>query len=204
MNLSVNQKGKETQNLNKLIDNLEERVRELNILYEIEELLHQPELGIDEIFKRIANLLPTAFQFPEICRVKIVYQGKEFTTKNYKDSPWALTTELRFQDRSVGSIRVCYTEEKPTSDVGPFLSDEKQTLNTLAQRVSYHIMYLKLKQIFDKWETTKHSITGKQPEEWHIILELLKRTDPDLYLRIARKMLNLLVWKGISEANEML
>lgn len=47
-------------------------------------------------------------------------------------------------------------------------------------------------------------ISGHRSEEWEVILELLKRTDPDLYLRIARKMLNLLVWKGVSEANKML
>lgn len=192
------------ESLDKLIDTLEERVRELNVLYEIEELLHNQELTLDDIFKRIVNLLPTAFQFPEICKVKITYQKKEFTSQNYKDSPWALTADLYFQDKVIGYIRVSYNEEKPMNEVGPFLRDEKQTLNTLAQRLSYHIMYLKLKQIFDKWESTKQTISGKHSGEWKIILELLKRTDPDVYLRISRKMLNHLVWKGISEANDLL
>ncbi len=192
------------ESLDKLINTLEERVRELNVLYEIEELLHNPELELDEIFKRIANLLPSAFQYPEICKVKITYQKKEFTTAHFKDTPWALTANLYFQNRVIGQIRVCYTEEKPTIEVGPFLRDEKETLNTLAQRLSYHIMYLKLKQIFDKWETAKNSFGGRQPGEWKIILELLKRTDPDVYLRISRKMLNHLVWKGIAEANDLL
>ncbi len=198
------QNPRQPENLDKLINTLEERVKELNILYEIEELLHEPDLSLDEIFERIVNLLPTAFQFPEICKVKITYQEKEFTTKDYKDSPWALTADLYFQERAIGHIRVCYIEEKPMSEVGPFLRDEKQTLNTLAQRLSYHIMYLKLKQIFDKWETTKHSFSGQRPGEWKIILELLKRTDPDVYFRISRKMLNHLVWKGIAEANDLL
>ncbi len=200
-------KSKETalnQTLDKLIDTLEERVRELNVLYEIEELLHQEGLTLDEIFERVVEMLPEAFQYPEICRARIVYQDRVFTSVEYKETPWALRAEMFFQDRSIGSICVCYTEERPESDVGPFLFDEKQMLNTLAQRLSYHIMYLKLKQIFDKWETAKKSITGKQPEEWHIIIELLKRTDPDVYLRITRKMLNHLVWKGIPEANELL
>ncbi len=192
------------ENLDRLIDTLEERVRELNVLYEIEELLHNDELTLDEIFERVVNLLPAAFQYPEICKAKIVYKKKEFKSEKYKDSPWTLNADLYFQDRVIGYIRVSYIEEKPISEVGPFLSDEKETLKTLAQRLSYHIMYLKLKQIFDKWETTKKSISGQRPEEWKIILELLKRTDLDVYIRISRKMLNHLVWKGISEANELL
>ncbi len=192
------------QSIDKLIDTLEERVKELNVLYEIEEILHQDMLNLDDIFNRIVNLLPSAFQYPEICKVLIVYQNKEFKTNNFKDSPWALNADLRFQDRNVGWIRVCYIEEKPASNVGPFLFDEKRLIDNLAQRLSFHIMYIKLKKIFDKWETAKQSISGRRSEEWQVILELLKRTDPDLYIRIARKMLNLLVWKGIAEANQML
>ena len=204
MNRMNSKSQKPPISLDKLINTLEERIKELNILYEIEELLHDPGISLDEIFKRIVNLLPTAFQFPEICKVKIIYQKKEFTSPNFKDSPWVLTTDLHFQDRIIGHILVCYIEEKPMSEVGPFLRDEKHTLNTLTQRLSYHIMYLKLKQIFDKWETTKHAFSGQQPGEWKIILELLKRTDTDVYLRISRKMLNHLVWKGITEANDLL
>ena len=192
------------QSIDKLIDSLEERVKELNVLYEIEEILHQDELSLDDIFNRIVNLLPTAFQYPEICKVKINYHNKEFMTDDYKDSPYALNADLIFQERPVGWIRVCYIEKKPSIDVGPFLLDEKHLLDIVAQRLSFHIMYVKLKKIFDKWETAKKGISGQRSEEWEVILELLKRTDPDLYLRIARKMLNLLVWKGVSEANEML
>ncbi|WP_456440104.1 PEP/pyruvate-binding domain-containing protein [Caldithrix abyssi] len=195
---------KQIKTIDKLIDTLEERVKELNVLYEIEEILHHDELTIDDVFKRIVNLLPTAFQFPEICKIKIKYHNKEFMTDDYKESPYALTADLIFQERPIGWIRVCYIEKKPASDVGPFLLDEKHLLDILAQRLSFHIMYVKLKKIFDKWETTKRRFSGHRSEEWEVILELLKRTDPDLYFRIARKMLNLLVWKGVEEANELL
>ena len=195
---------KSIQPIDKLINTLEERVKELNVLYEIEEILHQQGLSLDTVFSRIVNLLPTAFQFPEICKVKINYHNKEFKTNDYKDSPFAINADLIFQERPVGSIRVCYIEKKPPSDVGPFLLDEKHLLDVLAQRLSFHIMYVKLKKIFDRWESTKEHISGHRAEEWEVILELLKRTDPDLYLRIARKMLNFLVWKGIAEANQML
>ena len=40
----------------------------------------------------------------------------------------------------------------------------------------------------------------EQKSEWWIVLEMLKRTDPKLLVRISRKMVNYLGWSGIKEA----
>ena len=88
--------------------------------------------------------------------------------------------------------------------MGPFLTEEKRLLNTIAERIGHYIMYQKLKMVFNQWESTKLEFTEKQAGEWGVILDLLRRTDPDLYIRISRKMLNLLVWKGIEESQQLL
>jgi hypothetical protein len=41
-------------------------------------------------------------------------------------------------------------------------------------------------------------------DEWRIILEFLRRTDPPLASRIGRRMLNHLSWRGVSEARALL
>lgn len=194
------------QTLDKLIDSLEERVKELNCLYEVEELLHNSEIGLDEIFQKVVKSIPAAWQYPEICNAKIVYNEKEFITDHYKDSPWALNADITLQDRTVGWIRVCYSEEKPERDVGPFLIEERRLLNSIALRLSHYVLYQKLKQVFHKWETTKHDISAPESEtsQWQVILELLRRTDSELYIRISRKMLNYLVWTGVEESEKIL
>ena len=42
------------------------------------------------------------------------------------------------------------------------------------------------------------------PDEWRVILEFLRRTDPALVGRIGRRMLNHLSWSGVPEAHELL
>jgi pyruvate,water dikinase len=188
----------------KLIDSLEERVKELNCLYEIEEVLNQPANSIEEVLTKIAKILPIGFQFVEICRAKIKYRDFEYISENFEESRWSLSAEIVIQGKSVGSIIIYYIKQKPEFEVGPFLAEEKKLLNTIAERVGHYIMYQKLKMVFNQWESTKLDFTEKQAGEWGVVLDLLSRTDPDLYIRISRKMLNLLVWKGIEESQELL
>ncbi len=190
--------------LDKLIDSLEDRVKELNCLYEVEELLRESDLGLDEILHRIAMLIPPAFQYPEICRAKITYRSKVFSSRSIKNSLWALSSDIVLQDQVVGSICVCYDEEKPELDVGPFLTDEKRLLDSVATRISHYLMYQKLKAVFNRWEDTKEHMGSRKSSEWKVVLELLRRTDSDLFFRISRKMLNYLVWQGVDEASVLL
>ena len=190
--------------LDKLIDSLEDRVKELNCLYEVEELLRESELEIDEILHRIAMLIPPAFQYPEICRAKITYHSKIYSSRDRKESLWVLSSDIILQDQTVGSIRVCYDEEKPVLDAGPFLIDEKRLLDAIAIRISHFLMYQKLKTVFNRWEDTKEKIGSRKSSEWKVVLELLRRTDSDLFFRISRKMLNYLVWQGVDEAGVLL
>jgi pyruvate, water dikinase len=41
-------------------------------------------------------------------------------------------------------------------------------------------------------------------EEWRVILDFLRRTDPSLIARIGRRMLNHLSWSGVTEASDLL
>jgi len=192
------------KSLDKLVENLDERIKELNCLYEVEEILYNPDYSVDEVLARMVQIIPPAFQFPEICHARINYRDREYTSPNYTDTPWALNAPITVQEREIGWIRVCYQKERPASDVGPFLAEEKQLLNSIATRIGYHLMYQRLKLVFSKWESTKQRISERKSGEWEVILDLLRRTDPDLFIRISRKMLNFLVWNGIEEAEELL
>jgi hypothetical protein len=194
----------QVKNLDRLIENLEERVKELSCLFELEEMLHQPEITTEEIFQRLVEIIPQAWRYPDVCLVKIVFNDDIYASSEFEDSPWALNSDIIVQENVIGTIRVCYREEMPASQVGPFLVEEKKLLDSIAQRVSSFVMYQKLKQVFDRWENTKQTISEKKQGEWRVIIELIRRTDLDLYIKISRKMLNHLAWKGIEGAEELL
>ena len=192
------------KSFDKLIVSLEERVRELNCMYEVEELLSRPDITINSALAGIVKLIPEGMQFPEVTEARIQYRTREYATKNFAEREPMISLPILVNDKEVGAISVIYSEERPPAIHGPFLEEEKQLLETIATRLGYFIMYQKLKMVFSKWESAKEDITSKKQGEWQIVLELLQRTDPDLYIRISRKMLNHLIWKGITEAERLL
>jgi len=196
--------SKNKKTYDNLIVSLEERVRELNCLYEVEEVLTQPDISVRKAFEKIVTLLPTGLQFPEIAEAEIQHRKNIYQTDHFTDTPTALMVPIQVNESVVGHIAVMYREERPEADHGPFLEDEKQLLETIAQRLSHFILYQKLKLVFNKWESAKEEIEARKQVEWRIILELLQRTDPDLYIRIARKMLNHLIWQGVADAERLL
>ena len=79
---------------------------------------------MESILQNIVEVIPDGMQYPEICRAKIVYQEFEFTSPNYRETPWFLSQDIMLQDRVVGWLKICYTKEKPPADHGPFLKEE--------------------------------------------------------------------------------
>jgi hypothetical protein len=185
--------------LDKLIHDLKERAKELNCLYEVQELLGTPNIAIDEICQGIIKALPPGWQYPDVCEAQLAYSGKIYQTPRYRETPWVQSADIIVQDQNVGKINVCYTEECPTSDEGPFLKEERKLINTIAEQFGFFILHQQLRQVFQE---QLRSDEGRK-REWWVILDLLKRTDTGLLTRISSKMVNYLYWNGVREAEQL-
>ena len=114
---------------------LKERFKELNCLYGISTLIEEPGISLDEIMKKAVMLLPSAMQFPEITEARIVLEGQMFQTENFRETLWMLNHKIIVNGKPTGQVEVCYLEEHPASDEGPFLIEERQLLIAIAQRL---------------------------------------------------------------------
>ena len=56
----------------KILRTLQERAKELNCLYRVDELLSRRDLGIEEICRGIIAILPSGWQYPAICEARIM------------------------------------------------------------------------------------------------------------------------------------
>ncbi|MCB0650628.1 MAG: nucleotidyltransferase domain-containing protein [Saprospiraceae bacterium] len=184
---------------NDLINELKERAKELNCLYQIQELLSDLNLTEEEISKGIIKVIPQGWQYPEICTVKITYRNSVFQSPDYKETSWVLESDVIVQDEKLGNIQVFYTEERPVCDYGPFLKEEKKLIKTISDLMGAYYFHKQLKSVF---EEEKLKSKEKKPE-WRVILDMLKKTDPKLLIRISRKMVNYLCWKGITEGEKL-
>ncbi|MHA2233403.1 MAG: GAF domain-containing protein, partial [Candidatus Hodarchaeales archaeon] len=115
-----------------------ERVKELNCLYSISGIAQQPALSLSEILKKIVKLIHLAWQYPEIAGACITFEDERFITPGFKKVPWIQSADINLGRRKVGSVAVCYAEERPNegANEGPFLREERLLLDAIAERLS--------------------------------------------------------------------
>ena len=135
---------------------LGERVKELNCLYSISNLIEKKDLSLDQIFKGTVELIPSGWQYPEITYAKLTFHEKEYKTFNYDKTEWVQESGIHIEDDKVGSLVVGYLEERPELYEGPFLKDERNLINAISDRMS-HIIELKQNEqkLFDEIEFLK-------------------------------------------------
>ncbi len=191
---------KNTKPFNILIEELRERAKELNCLYEVQETLNHSGIKTGDALKRIIEVIPAGWQYPEICQSEISFGESVFRSAGFKETPWVQHSDIIVQDQAAGRISVYYTEEKPVVDEGPFLDDERRLINTIADQVGNFILTRRLQDVFER----KSKIGPENNAGWQVVLGLLQKTDPDLLVTVARKMVHHLCGLGIKEAEGLL
>ncbi len=120
---------------------LDERIKELNCLYGISSLIEKPKTTLKEILQGAVDLIPPSWQYPEITSAIIIIENQEFRTENYKETAWEQSANIVLQGKKAGFLKVCYIEEKPNIDEGPFLNEERFLIDTIAEQLSRIIEY---------------------------------------------------------------
>lgn len=186
-----------------ILHELQERAKELNCLYRVDELLNRSDLPLEEVLRSIVEILPPGWQYPHDCQARVVLEDRAFESANFRPTEWVQSATIVVQGEKIGSIEVSYRQQMPRSDEGPFLKEERRLINTVADRVADHIMQGRLKAAF---ASLSDAADGHVPPrgEWRIVLDFLRDTDPVLLQRISRKLVNHLAWNGVPDAKQLL
>jgi two-component system NtrC family sensor kinase len=115
---------------------LRERVKELTCLYGIATLAEKPDTPPAKILQGIVDLLPLAWQYPEITCAKIVFNGGVYLSAGFKEGVDRQKEEIIVDGKSRGYVEVIYTESKPTIDEGPFLKEERNLIDAVATQIN--------------------------------------------------------------------
>jgi PAS domain S-box-containing protein len=129
-----------------------ERVKELRCLYAISDLAAK-DIPLEEIFEKAVGLLPSAWQYPENACARITLYGKEFRTGNFKETQWKQTCEIIANNNKTGVITVCYLEEKPESDEGPFMKEERILIESIARHLGTVIERMQAEEEKEKMQS---------------------------------------------------
>ena len=131
----ISERRQAEEELRKSMSELDERVKELNCLFEISRLVEKRKLTLDEILQGIVDLIPPAWQYPDITCAKINLKGEEVKTSNFKETIWQQACDIIVHGVQSGNLVVGYLEERPECDEGPFLPEERALLDAIAERM---------------------------------------------------------------------
>ena len=122
-----------------VIRDLIERVKELNCLYGMSRLVEAKETSLDGIMQGIVELIPPAWQYPEVTCARITFKNRQFKTANFRATAWKQTEIVKMDGKRCGTLEVCYLKPRPACEEGPFLAEERNLIHAIAERLGHII-----------------------------------------------------------------
>jgi len=123
----------------RILHSLQERYKELNCFYGIDEISRREGITIEDVFREIVHLIPPGWQYPKITGGCITFEDTEYKTRNFKKTKWMQKADIIVNNKKAGLIEVCYLEKRPGSNEGPFLKEERNLINAIAERIGHII-----------------------------------------------------------------
>jgi pyruvate, water dikinase len=190
--------------MDRLLLSLQERAKELECFYAVQDILASTDQPIETICRRLIDIIPAGWQYQDLCRVRISIGTSHYTSPGFAETPWVLSTDILVQERVVGYIVVCYSQNRHPGPGSPFLHEESQLLQAIADRLGNYLSQRLDRKIIEGWSLALAQIPAHERCDWQIALDTLKRANRELHESISRKMLNYLCWSGAPEAEPLL
>jgi two-component system sensor histidine kinase/response regulator len=153
----VTERRRTQELLEKRAFDLRKRNRELNCLTKISRLIDNQDRTPEEMLQEAVEVIPTGWQYQEIACARIVLEHQEFKTRNYRETIWKQASGIFVYGRLIGGIEVCYLEDRPNAFEGPFLEEERNLLNAIAEDLGKLIAlrrtYINLRQSEEKYHS---------------------------------------------------
>jgi hypothetical protein len=175
---------------------LRERVKELECLQRIVALLESSGISSEKVLQGVVDAIPSGWQNPDLCRARIKYRKSVFHTPGFQESRWTLRVPIKTHGAPSGSLEVCYDDAMPVSREDPFLLEERKLIELIGNRLGRQ---------FEDWESrvpvggvcpAAEGAARRKPDG-QVILDLIRETDPMLYRRVLRRLMNHLHWQGV-------
>ncbi len=171
-----------------LLDNLSrehcERKKELHGINSVSSIISN-DFSLKDTLQQIVGIIPQSWQYPEVTCARIIFENATFVSDGFKESEWSISENFITLDNKKGTLQVFYTEERPQSDIGPFLKEEMQLLANMASLVCGYLNNYKGRELFNNKPRSvaqqvnedfrKTLTTGKQPLQLFFNKQILEK-----------------------------
>lgn len=170
---------------------LRERIKELTTLYRVGQILAQDKKSISEVLQEIVLVLPSGWQFPASCASRITYGGEVYQTYNFRESNFNQVADFKIYESLSGKVEIVYLEEKPEEVEGPFLFEERNLINAIAEMLQIYITRKHQQEALDESEANlRTTINNTEILIWSVDREFKIRTFNKPFQEFIRRYYN--------------
>ncbi len=146
---------------------LEERAKELECVYAVDEVLQDRSLTLSDAMMKLTRIIPTGFSNPPATRVRISLWANGYETPEFSKIRELYCVPVLLEKETVGKVIVGYVPDLAKEEY-QILNYEIKMMNTIALRIS---------QLALGWQ-----------RDLALLLNMLRQIDPDMLLRIGEKL----------------
>ncbi|OPZ59442.1 MAG: aerobic respiration control sensor protein ArcB [Deltaproteobacteria bacterium ADurb.Bin510] len=114
---------------------LNERIKELDCLYSLSELISPKDVALEETLQAAVAILPPAWQYPAQTTARITLAGQQYLSASFREGRWCQTAEIPSPAGPLGTVEIFYSGELPPADEGPFLKEERALIEAVALKL---------------------------------------------------------------------
>jgi PAS domain S-box-containing protein len=130
----VSDRKKYEETYSDLTTDLNQKIKQLNCLYDISDISGVPGITFEEIIEKSLEIIPVGLKYSHDIGVQIMFDNRIFTSGNYKETPWSYIVPIKVQKKKLGHIKVVYLEKKPQINKDPFHFNEKILLKNISEK----------------------------------------------------------------------
>lgn len=170
-----------------LLHKLQERVKELTALHGTARILQDQTKSAGDVMQEVVALLPPAWQYPEIAAARIRFERLEAKTGGFRETEWRQVAPFVVRGGQAGEIELCYLEPRPAADEGPFLKEERDLIESLAEMLRSYFQHFLADENLLRAHSDLERIVAARTSELRETNASLRRLASELSLAEARE-----------------
>ena len=115
---------------------LHERLKERQCLQDITAITGDDQLELHELLQQTVLLIGPGWQYPEITRARVEFRDQIYESPGFRETDSMQVVEQATEAGDRLRLSVVYLDACPPEDVGPFLKDEIELAENIANRMT--------------------------------------------------------------------
>jgi len=132
---------------NNLTANLNQKIMQLNCMYDISDISGVPGITLDEMIEKTIEIIPVGLQYSQDLAVQIMYNNKVYSSNNYKETSWYHMVPIKAGRKKLGYIKVLYLNEKPAVGRDAFHFNEKLLIKNISEKLGQVLEAKNMEQV---------------------------------------------------------